>query len=106
MATGNTEFENQTLLTEKIEMKPRVFNIIRFARIYIEKTENGFKLHQKKYLERLKELEQDAIYQDFRSARSKKSSITHTRPDVSTGTNKLQQVTRSHEGIKRKRYSH
>lgn len=96
LITENEEFEDETLsISKRFETKPRIFMNSQIAGIYMEKLGKEFKIHQKEYVERLKELDRHSHFKDFRSSRSQLLCFTHTRLDISTTTNNLQQVKES-----------
>lgn len=96
LLAGDDEFLKLSEKTiEKFESKEREFDNIRFAGVYIETLENGFRLHQKSYIERLQLLNSNASFEDLRRARAKLSWLIHTRPEVCVAASMLAQVTSS-----------
>lgn len=94
--SGNSEFAQETNITDKrFTTKPKIWDNFRFAGIYIGTLRTGFKIQQRKYIERLKTLEKQCTYDQFRSSRAKISWITLTRPEISVNTSFFAQVTES-----------
>lgn len=59
----------------------------------IETTEEGFKIHQQNYINKLCTLDKKSIFDDFRSLSAKLAWVTNTRPDISFSIAKSSQIT-------------
>lgn len=94
IGTGTTDFLAETAKTEKrFETKKKEFSYFRFAGSYIEANQNGYVIHQQSYAEKLQYVNQNYDSQDFRSARSKLTWLTHTGPEVCATVNIIAQCT-------------
>lgn len=61
---------------------------MQFGGVQIEKTDNGFHIHQTSYLTKLRSFSETANYSDYRSLRAKLVSASKSRPDISCSTAK------------------
>ena len=94
LLAGTKEFLMHTDKTlKKFDSKDREYDNTRFAGVYIETLQDGFKLHQKEYIKRLKNLSTSCSFKEFRSARAQTTWMIHTRPDICCTLNMLAQVT-------------
>ncbi len=66
---------------------------MRFASVCIVRSDNGFNVHQRPYIDRLKPLSSDASFVLLRQYRAQLSWLIHSRPDVCVGASKQAQVT-------------
>ena len=94
LAAGNKELEKETdKIPTQFESKPREFPAILFVGMNIEKTKQGYTLHQKRSLEKIELLNKDDRFEEFRRSRHRLAWITHTRPEILAGVNILSQIT-------------
>lgn len=94
VCTGDADFSKLTEKTSQMfETKPRSFDNLRFAGVYIDTCTDGSLIHQKAYIERIKPLPPESGFDVLRSARAQISWLIHTRPDICCAINKLAQVT-------------
>jgi len=94
LACGDASFLKLSGKTrETFDVQKRVTENIRFAGTYIDKHENGYKVHQRQYVERLTEISKNADFAELRRARAQLSWLVHSRPDICVVANKLAQVT-------------
>ncbi len=66
---------------------------MRFSAIYIDKQSNGYEIHKRAYIDRLKKLSRDANFIHLRRSRAQLSWLVHSRPNISVTESKLAQVT-------------
>jgi hypothetical protein len=91
---GNSDFiqlSEQTI--NKFQCRPREWNNVQFAGVEIESKESEIIMHQRRYISKLKTLDKDATFSQFRSFRAKLSWITQTRPDISCTVAFASQIT-------------
>jgi Reverse transcriptase (RNA-dependent DNA polymerase) len=84
LQAGNSDFiklSEQSI--NKFQCRPREWNNVQFAGVEIESKESEIIMHQCRYISKLKTLDKDATFSQFRSFRAKLSWITQTRPDIS-----------------------
>ena len=94
IGTGDARFEEKSRLMErKFESKAREYENFKFAGIQIERTEDGYMMHQEKYAVSLTPLSLDCTFKQFRSRRHELAWLKHTRPDLCAAVNLLAQVT-------------
>ena len=94
LLAGNHQFVQHTNKTlQKFDSKDREFDNTRFAGVYINTQKNGFLLHQKEYIKRLKKASTSSTFREFRSTRAQTTWMIHTRPDICCTVNMLAQVT-------------
>lgn len=91
---GNEKYCECSKFTEKkFQCKRRDWDKLQFASVQIEKTIEGFQVHQFIYVNKLKELPDNASHCDFRSLRAKLAWATNKRPDICCAVAKLTQNT-------------
>lgn len=91
---GDKQFEDITSATSKrFESKEKEWDKFRFAGVYIETLQDGFIIHQKNYIDRLKNLDKKSTFDDFRSARARLAWLIHTRPEICVNVSMMAQVT-------------
>lgn len=94
ITSRSSEFEKETHVTGKeFECKHREYDSFRFAGVYRTKLSDGHILHKKSYIERLKTLNNNSSYQDFRSARAFLCCIQQTGTEITASVNFLFQLT-------------
>ncbi len=94
LGAGDEDFQKESEKTqEKFESKPREFDNFVFAGIEIEKTEDGFLMHQERYAQKIDLLSKDCTFSDFRSKRQELAWLVNTRPDIAASTNLSSQIT-------------
>ena len=72
--------------------KPRQYGNTQFSGVEIETTHNGFSIHQKSYINKIK-MPEEFTFKTFLSIRSKLAWIAQTRPDVACSVALLAQIT-------------
>jgi Reverse transcriptase (RNA-dependent DNA polymerase) len=93
IACGNEELRELSKLTAKRFLSsPRKHPNLRFAGIDIDNSEDGYYLSQKSFVRKLKKLNLDCTFDEFRSARAQLAWIVHTRPDVCVDVSMAAQV--------------
>ena len=70
-----------------------MFDSFRFAGTYLQKLSDCHLIHQSTYINRLKQLEPNCSYTEFRSARARITWIQITRPEIAARVNFLSQAT-------------
>ena len=91
---GDGRFEKLTEKTaERFQCRKKELDNIQFAGIEIEKSRDGFLVHQKQYLKKIKPIPKGSDFSAFRSTRAKLFWICQTRPDISCAVATLAQVT-------------
>lgn len=75
------------------DSKPRMWNTVLFAGIYIARTKTGFRMHQAPYARKLQLLPLGADFDLFRAREHELACLTHTRPDRLAPVTILSQVT-------------
>lgn len=92
--SGDENFLKQCDKTQqKFTSRAREMDCFTFAGIEVETTASRIRLHQTKYAQSIKPLPMDCTFAHFRSCRQKLQWLTHTRPDISCGVNKITKVT-------------
>ena len=66
---------------------------MRFSGVYIDRSHNGFNIHQRPYIDRLKPLTSDTNFVLLQQYRAQLSWLIHSSPDVCVVASKLAQVT-------------
>ncbi len=61
--------------------------------MYVNKLSDGFEIHQRAYIDRLKRLPPDADFAQLRRARAQLSWLAQSRPDFCVIASKLAEVT-------------
>lgn len=82
-------------MERNFESKQREYDCIKFAGIQIEKSEDGYLMHQEGYAMCLKLLTLDCTFKEFRPRRHELVWLKHTTPDICAAVNILAQVTES-----------
>jgi hypothetical protein len=96
LMAGTKEFEKETELTsQKFVSRKREYDQVRFAGTEIDKTGDGFIVHQREYCSKIPLLKPTSDFQEFSSIRARLSWATHTRPDICCAVNQAAQVTQS-----------
>jgi hypothetical protein len=81
LQAGNSDFIKLSEQTNnEFQYRPREWNNVQFAGVEIESKESEIIIHQRRYISKLKTLDKDATFSQFRSFRAKLSWITQTRP--------------------------
>ena len=95
VTAGNDSFHQITSRIEKrFESKPPVFDNFYFAGVHIKRDEdNTIHVSQKAHIERIRALDKNCTFDEFRSRRHSLAWLTQSRPDVCTTSNILSQVT-------------
>ena len=94
LACGNDLFAKLTKRTrETFEVKSREHNNMRFSGVYIDKLDDGFEIHQRAYMDRLKKLSRYADFTQLHKSRAQLSWLVHSRPDICVTASKLAQMT-------------
>ena len=79
---------------EKFKCKEIEWDNVQFAGVEVETKKNGFEVHQKKYINKIRELDYKSTYEDFRSLRAKLAWTNNSRPDIACAVALLTQVTK------------
>jgi Reverse transcriptase (RNA-dependent DNA polymerase) len=88
ISAGTSQFGALTEKTmERFESREKVKDNNNFTGVNIRATEEGFKLDQKDYIEKLKPLLKYCTFSDFMSKRAQLSWISHTRPEICCAVN-------------------
>ncbi len=66
---------------------------MRFSVVYIDRSDNGFNIHQRPYIDRLNPLPLDANFVLLRQYRAQLSRLIHCRPDVCVVASQLATIT-------------
>ncbi len=94
LACGNDSFAKLTKRTrETFEVKSREHNNRRFSGVYFDKLRECFEIHQRAYVDRLKNLPRDADFTQLRKSRAELSWLVHSRSDICVTASKLALVT-------------
>ena len=94
LACGDSSFSQLPEETRKrFEVKSREYENMRFSGVYIDRSDNGFDIHQRPYIDHLKPLPSDESFVLLRQYRAQLSWLIHSRPDVCMVSSKLAQVT-------------
>ena len=94
LQAGTEEFSHQAKCVErKFKCRPRDYDKVQSAGIKIESTLNGFQVHQRHNISKIKKINRDASFKDFRSLRAQLSWATQSRPDVTCAVAQAAQVT-------------
>ena len=95
LGCGTKEFVKYSEETEKkFKSRARCFDKLHFAGIEIDTLQDGsILMHQEPHAKKLKNLEENCTFDDFRSRRHELAWLTHTRPDVAAVANMMSQVT-------------
>ncbi len=94
LACGDRSFIEPTEKTREVfEVKSREHNEMRFPGVYVNKLSDGFEIHQRAYIDRLKKLPRDAEFVQLRRARAQLSWLIYSRPDVCVIAKKLAKFT-------------
>ena len=79
---------------ERFESKPPVFDDFHFAGVHIRRDDdNTIHVSQKAHVDRIRALDRDCSFDEFRSRRHSLAWLTQSRPDVCATSNILSQVT-------------
>jgi hypothetical protein len=96
LMAGTKEFEKETELTsQKFVSRKREYGEVRFAGTEIDKTGDGFIVHQCEYCSKIPLLQLPSNFQEFSSIRARLSWATHTRPDICCAVNQAAQMKQS-----------
>lgn len=91
---GNKEFQEESeVVRDRFECKETEWGTADFAGMKIEDQDNGFIIHQKRYISKIKPLQNFSNFTDFRSLRAKLSWVTKTRPDIACSAAQSAQIT-------------
>ena len=92
-ACGDFLFSQLTEETRKrFGVKSREYDNMRFSAVYIDRSDNGFNIHQGLYIDRLKPLRSDANFVLLLQYRAQLSWLIDSRPDVCVVASKLAEV--------------
>ena len=94
---GTTSFHRITdKLEERFESKKRVFDDFHFAGVHVQRDDEGvIHVSQKAHVNRIRALDKNCTFDEFRSRRHSLAWLTQSRPDVCATSNILSQVTPS-----------
>jgi hypothetical protein len=85
----------QSLYTsQRFKSRDRDYDNVKFAGVNINKTSNGFEVHQHDYIQKLQPLSAKATFQDYRSLRAKLIWLINTRPNISCATSMASRTTK------------
>jgi hypothetical protein len=105
LMVGTEYFHEQSMYTsEKFKSRDREYDDVRFAGVSINKTENGFEIHQQEYIEKLQGLHPDSKFEDYRSQRAKLMWLVSTRPDISCAISFASRTTQALFDSERSKY--
>ena len=94
LACGESSFSQLTVENRKrFEVKSHEYENMRFSDFYSDRSDNGFNILQRPYIDRLKPLSSDASFLLLRQYCVQSSWLIHSRPDVCVVASKLAQVT-------------
>lgn len=80
-------------LKKNVQTKCREYGNFKFSGVEIESIQNGYKIHQSSFANKISELELSSNFSSFRSKRQELAWLTNTRPDIACAVNKAAQVT-------------
>jgi Reverse transcriptase (RNA-dependent DNA polymerase) len=84
LMAGTEDFHDQSLYTSKrFKSRDRDYDNVKFAGVNINKTTNGFEVHQDDYIAKIQPLKTESTFEDYRSVRAKLMWLVNTRPDIS-----------------------
>ncbi len=102
LAYGDSSFSKLIEETRKrFEVKSREYDNMCFSGVYIDRSDNGFNIHQPPYIDLLKLLPSEANSVLLQQYRAQLSWLIYSRPDVSVVASKLLQVTEKSFNISR-----
>jgi hypothetical protein len=91
---GTDQYSKSAEKTElRFQCREREYDNVTFAGVEIKKSEDGFVMNQRSYVNKLMFLNKKANFSDYRSMRAKLAWTTHTRPDVCCAVAQAAQVT-------------
>ncbi len=94
LACGDSSFSQLTDETRKeFELSSREYEKTRFSGVYIDRSDNGFYIHQRTYIDLLKPLPSNSDVLLLRQYHAQLSWLIHSRPDVCEAASKLAQFT-------------
>lgn len=94
LCAGTNDFHETSTATErKFESKERKYDSFTFVGIQVDRSEDEYLLHQKRYVNRITELSKDRTFAEFRSQRQALAWPSNTRPDICAAVNLATQVT-------------
>lgn len=99
--TGSRQFEEESRLTERtFESKSRKYDMFTFAGITICQKEDRYMMQKTLYRSKLKTLNLDYNFEEFRGRPYKIAWMTHTSPDICSSVALLSQITPGRFGRK------
>lgn len=94
IGTGTTKFEKESITTgERFLSKEKELGNFDFAGIEIEKIDNGYLMHQKRFAQKITPSSKQCTFSEFRFKRHELAWLAHTRPDIAAAVNLAAQVT-------------
>ena len=95
---GNKEFEKQTLkMEQKLDAEPVEWYNVEFLEVHMHKKRKTdqlwFEISQLDYIDKLRQIQSNATFEEYRSTRARFSWPCHTRPDICRAINRASQVT-------------
>lgn len=94
LGTGDNDlFEALKSTEQKFQFNARVYDNFLLEGIEINKTDDGFVMHQRKLAKKIKDLSNDCNYSTYRSKSQCFTWLVHRRPDVIAAVNLAAQVT-------------
>jgi Reverse transcriptase (RNA-dependent DNA polymerase) len=95
LMAGTEDFHEQSLYTsQRFKSRDRDYDNVKFAGVNINKTSNGFEVHQHDYIQKLQPLSAESTFEDYRSLRAKLMWLINTRPDISCATSMASRTTK------------
>jgi hypothetical protein len=95
LMAGAEDFHEQSLYTsQRFKSRDRDYDNVKFAGVNINKTSNGFEVHQHDYIQKLQPLSAESTFEDYRSLRAKLIWLINTRPDISCATSMASRTTK------------
>jgi hypothetical protein len=93
LQAGNTEFQkiSESNLT-KFQCRDRESDKTQFAGIEIGTLSDGFEIHQKQFISKIKSMAKDGLFSDFRSLRARLAWATLSRSDIACAVAQSAQV--------------
>jgi hypothetical protein len=105
LMVGTEDFHEQSLYTsQRFKSRDRDYDNVKFAGVNINKTSNGFEVHQHDYIQKLQPLSAESTFEDYRSLRAKLMWLINTRPDISCATSMASRTTKDLFAIKPTEY--
>jgi hypothetical protein len=91
---GTDQYSKSAEKTElRFQCREREYGNVMFAGVEIRKSEDGFVMNQRSYVDKLMFLNKTPNFSDYRSVQAKLDWTTHTRPDVFCAVAQAAQVT-------------